>query len=57
MSFYLQLNNYAEAAQSHIHSAALVCEFIHDVEDLPWLPSCCAAFEVIVARSLMYFID
>ncbi|RDD36831.1 Dedicator of cytokinesis protein 6 [Trichoplax sp. H2] len=47
-----ELNNFAEAAQCHVHSAALVCEYIHDVEDLPWLPSCCASFESISSNVL-----
>ncbi|XP_077861413.1 dedicator of cytokinesis protein 7-like [Saccoglossus kowalevskii] len=40
-------NNNAEAAECLVHSAALVAEYLHMIEDKPYLPVGCVALEKI----------
>ncbi|CAM1319326.1 DOCK6 (predicted) [Pycnogonum litorale] len=42
---HTERNNHAEAAQCLVHSAALVAEYLHMLEDKPYLPVGCVKFE------------
>ena len=42
----LQRGNHAEAAQCLVHAAGLVAEYLNMIEDRPYLPVGCVAFQV-----------
>lgn len=48
----LQRNNHTEAAMCLVHSAALVAEYLHMLEDEPHLPIGAVAFEKVTPNAL-----
>ncbi|XP_071439283.1 dedicator of cytokinesis protein 7 [Hetaerina americana] len=49
---HMERNNHTEAAMCLVHSAALVSEYLHMLEDLPHLPVGAVSFEHITPNSL-----
>ena len=43
---FMQKGNHAEAAQCLVHAAGLVAEYLYMIEDRPYLPVGCVAFQV-----------
>lgn len=43
---WFQRGNHAEAAQCLVHAAGLVAEYLNMIEDRPYLPVGCVAFQV-----------
>lgn len=50
---WFQRGNHAEAAQCLVHAAGLVAEYLNMIEDRPYLPVGCVAFQV--KRDLFFF--
>jgi hypothetical protein len=48
----LQRNNHTEAAMCLVHSAALVAEYLHMLEDEPHMPIGAVAFEKVTPNAL-----
>jgi len=48
----LQRNNHTEAALCRVHSAALVAEYLHMLEDQPHLPIGAVGFEKVTPNAL-----
>jgi hypothetical protein len=48
----LQRNNHTEAAMCFVHSAALVAEYLHMLEDEPHLPIGAVGFEKVTPNAL-----
>lgn len=51
---WFQRGNHAEAAQCLVHAAGLVAEYLNMIEDRPYLPVGCVAFQV--KRDLFFFL-